>query len=146
MSGQSDEKRHATQGGTETEGAASEAHASTLSQPGAEAPIDAPEPFTELENLYAENAALKEKVLRAMAEAENVRRRAEREVSDAKLYGVTNFAREMLAFAENLRRAVESVPANSCRSSSKRRMMCIPYVSSSASTRMRDGWTRLIAR
>jgi molecular chaperone GrpE len=111
MSGQGDEKRHAAQGGKENEGAASEVHASTLSQPGAEALIDAPEPFTELENLYAENAALKEKVLRAMAEAENVRRRAEREVSDAKLYGVTNFAREMLAFADNLRRAVESVPA-----------------------------------
>ena len=111
MSGQGDEKRHAAQGGKENEGAASEGHASTLSQSGAEAPIDGPEPFTELENLYAENAALKEKVLRAMAEAENVRRRAEREVSDAKLYGVTNFAREMLAFADNLRRAVESVPA-----------------------------------
>ena len=46
-----------------------------------------------------------------MAEAENVRRRAEKEVADAKLYGVANFAREMLAFADNLRRAAESVPA-----------------------------------
>lgn len=90
---------------------ANEGRPSSLGQPGAEAPIDAPEPFTELENLYTENAALKEKVLRAMAEAENVRRRAEREVVDAKLYGVANFAREMLAFADNLRRAVESVPA-----------------------------------
>ena len=110
MSGQGDEKRYAAQEGQETQSATSEGHPSSFSQPGAEAPIDAPEPFTELENLYAENAALKEKVLRAMAEAENVRRRAEREVADAKLYGVTNFAREMLAFADNLRRAVESVP------------------------------------
>ncbi|WP_442756912.1 nucleotide exchange factor GrpE [Methylocystis sp. JAN1] len=90
---------------------ADEAHASSLSQPSAESPITEPEPFTELENLYQENASLKDKALRAMAEVENVRRRAEKEVADAKIYGVANFAREMLAFADNLRRAAESVPA-----------------------------------
>jgi molecular chaperone GrpE len=88
------------------------AHASSLSQPSAESPIGEPEPFTELENLYQENAGLKDRLLRAMAEAENVRRRAEKEVADAKLYGVTSFAREMLAFADNLRRAGESVSAD----------------------------------
>ncbi|QGM99694.1 nucleotide exchange factor GrpE [Methylocystis parvus] len=88
-----------------------EATASSLSQPSAESPINEPEPFTELENLYQENASLKDRVLRAMAEVENVRRRAEKEVSDAKVYGVANLAREMLAFADNLRRAAESVPA-----------------------------------
>ncbi|MFM8859381.1 MAG: nucleotide exchange factor GrpE [Methylocystis sp.] len=60
--------------------------------------------------LKQENADLKDRVLRALAEAENIRRRAEREVSEAKLYGAANFAREMLAFADNLRRAIESVP------------------------------------
>jgi len=105
------DKRHAAHDGQESGDMGDRGHSSSLSQPGAEASIDAPEPFTELENLYAENAALKEKVLRAMAEVENVRRRAEREVVDAKVYGVANFAREMLAFADNLRRAVESVPA-----------------------------------
>ncbi len=94
-----------------TPGPGAAAHASTFSQEAAETPVDAPEPFTELENLYAENTALKDKVLRTLAEAENVRRRAEREVADARAYGVTNLAREMLAFADNLRRAVESVPA-----------------------------------
>lgn len=84
--------------------------ASTLSQPSAESDISEPEPFTELENLYAENAGLKDRLLRSLAEVENVRRRAEREVADAKLYGASNFAREMLSFADNLRRAVESVP------------------------------------
>ncbi|MCX7898606.1 MAG: nucleotide exchange factor GrpE [Methylocystis sp.] len=84
---------------------------SSLSQPSAESSIAEPEPFTELENLHAENAALKDKVLRALAEVENVRRRAEKEVSDAKVYGASNFAREMLSFADNLRRAVESVSA-----------------------------------
>ena len=90
---------------------AAQERASSLSQPSAESDISEPEPFTELENLYAENAGLKDKLLRALAEVENVRRRAEREVADAKLYGASNFAREMLSFADNLRRAVESVPA-----------------------------------
>ncbi len=86
------------------------AEPSSLSQPSAESDIAQPEPFTELENLYAENAGLKDKLLRALAEVENVRRRAEREIADAKTYGVANFAREMLSFADNLRRAIESVP------------------------------------
>lgn len=60
-----------------------------------------------------EIASLKDKVLRTLAEMENLRRRTEREVADAKAYGVTGFARDMLTFADNLRRAVESIPADS---------------------------------
>jgi molecular chaperone GrpE len=85
--------------------------ASSLSQPAAESDITEPEPFTELENLYAENAGLKDKLLRSLAEMENLRRRTERETADAKTYGIANFAREMLSFADNLRRAAESIPA-----------------------------------
>jgi molecular chaperone GrpE len=70
-----------------------------------------PEPFTELENLYAENASLKDRALRTLAEMENMRRRTDKEVADAKTYGVTAFARDMLVFADNLRRALESIPA-----------------------------------
>ncbi|MFO1124183.1 MAG: nucleotide exchange factor GrpE [Methylocystis sp.] len=88
----------------------SAAEPSSLSQPSAESDIAQPEPFTELENLYAENAGLKDKLLRALAEVENVRRRAEREVADAKAYGVANFARETLSFADNLRRTLENAP------------------------------------
>jgi molecular chaperone GrpE len=95
---------------TPPQGEGNPAHASSLSQPSAESSINEPEPFTELENLYAENAGLKDKLLRAMAEVENVRRRAEREIADAKVYGVANLAREILPFADNLRRAAESVP------------------------------------
>lgn len=95
---------------TKTQGAA---EPSSLSQPSAESDIAQPEPFTELENLYAENAGLKDKLLRALAEVENVRRRAEREVADAKAYGVANFAREMMSFADNLQRALENVPEGS---------------------------------
>jgi molecular chaperone GrpE len=61
--------------------------------------------------LIAENASLKDKVLRTLAEMENLRRRTDKEVSDAKTYGVTSFARDMLTFADNLKRALENVPA-----------------------------------
>ena len=60
--------------------------------------------------LIAENASLKDKVLRTLAEMENLRRRTEKEVADAKTYGVTALARDMLTFADNLRRALENVP------------------------------------
>jgi molecular chaperone GrpE len=88
------------------------AHMSSFSAEGApQSPVTEPEPFTELENLYAENASLKDKMLRTLAEMENLRRRTDKEVADAKTYGVTAFARDMLVFADNLRRALDSIPA-----------------------------------
>jgi molecular chaperone GrpE len=76
----------------------------------AEAPAQ-PDPFVVLENLQAENAGLKDKLLRTLADMENLRRRTEKEVADAKTYGVTSFARDMLTFADNLHRALANVPA-----------------------------------
>ena len=61
--------------------------------------------------LEAENADLKDRALRAAAEMENLRRRTEREIRDARTYAVTNFAREMLAVMDNLGRAIAAVPA-----------------------------------
>jgi molecular chaperone GrpE len=61
--------------------------------------------------LEAERAELKDKRLRTLAEIENLRRRTEREVADARAYAVTNFARDMLNVADNVRRAIESLPA-----------------------------------
>jgi len=98
-------------GATPTFPAREAAHTTSFTAEAApQASIEAPEPFTELENLYAENNGLKDKILRTLAEMENLRRRTEREVADAKLYGVTAFARDMLTFADNLRRAIDSVP------------------------------------
>ena len=68
-----------------------------------------PDPFAVLEALNAENASLKDKALRVMADMENLRRRTEREVADAKAYGATSLARDMIGFADNLRRALDSV-------------------------------------
>ena len=66
--------------------------------------------FAVVEALNAENSQLKDRVLRTLAEMENLRRRTEREVSDAKAYGVTGFARDMLTVVDNLSRALEHLP------------------------------------
>lgn len=70
-----------------------------------EAPVD---PVAALE---ADKADLKDKLLRTLADMENLRRRTEREVADSRVYGITAFARDMLTVADNLRRALESFPA-----------------------------------
>ncbi len=74
-------------------------------------PAGEPDPFVVLEKLQAENADAKDKLLRTLAEMENLRRRTEREIADAKIYGITSFARDMLIFADNLSRALENLPA-----------------------------------
>ena len=65
----------------------------------------------EVERLRAEVSDLKEKHLRALAEVENTRRRAERDRLDASQYAVTRFARDMLAVSDNLQRALAHFPA-----------------------------------
>ena len=55
-------------------------------------------------------AELRDRLLRAMAELENTRKRAERDRQEANKYAVTGFARSILSVADNLRRAIESVP------------------------------------
>ncbi len=60
----------------------------------------------------AELAETKDRLLRALAETENVRRRAERERADALKYGGASLARELLNVADNLRRALDSAPAD----------------------------------
>ena len=59
--------------------------------------------------LEAEVAELKDKLLRALAETENVRRRSDRQRAETSRYAISNFAREMVVVADNLRRALESV-------------------------------------
>ena len=88
--------------------------------PNLEAGADAPEQAATAEaglaaqfaKLQAERDDLKDKLLRTLAEMENLRRRTEREIADAKSYAVTSFARDMLGSSDNLRRALESLPAN----------------------------------
>ena len=63
-------------------------------------------------DLEAESAEVKDRMMRLAADMENLRRRTEREVKDARTYAVTNFAREMLSVMDNLRRTVAAVPAD----------------------------------
>ena len=58
----------------------------------------------------AEIADLKDKLLRTLADMENLRRRAQKDREDALKYSAANFARDMLSVGDNLRRAVESIP------------------------------------
>lgn len=59
----------------------------------------------------AEKAEMKDKLLRTLADMENLRRRTEKEVADARAYAVTAFARDMLTVADNIHRALDAVPA-----------------------------------
>jgi molecular chaperone GrpE len=60
--------------------------------------------------LKAENAELRDKLLRALAETENTRRRAERDRTDASQYAIAHFARDMLGIADNFGRALAACP------------------------------------
>lgn len=71
---------------------------------------DDPEPGS-VELLQKEAAEARDRMLRTLAEMENLRKRTAKEVADAKLYGVTGFARDVLDIADNLQRALDAVPA-----------------------------------
>jgi molecular chaperone GrpE len=74
---------------------------------GVEAPAD------ETEALRAEIASLKEQMLRVAADAENTKRRIEREANDARAYAIQKFARDLLGAADNLSRATAHAPKDS---------------------------------
>jgi molecular chaperone GrpE len=80
----------------------------------AEAPIEAEaegaSQETRAADLEAELAEYKDRLLRALAETENVRRRSQREREDASKYAIAGFAKDLLSAADNLRRALESLP------------------------------------
>ncbi len=89
----------------ETAAEAAEGAASHAAEPEAEAAE------AELERLRTENAELKDKYLRALADMENLRRRLMKEKEEAVKYAAADFARDMLNVCDNLSRAIESVPA-----------------------------------
>ena len=75
----------------------------------ADALVAPPDP---LADAVREVAEFKDKLLRTLAEMENLRRRTEREVTDARLYGIAGFARDILGVADNMDRALQSLGAN----------------------------------
>jgi len=64
-----------------------------------------------VEALAKEVAEARDKALRTLAEMENLRKRTAKEVTDARAYGITGFARDVLDIADNLQRALDAVPA-----------------------------------
>ena len=65
-----------------------------------------PTPSTALEREHAE---MRDRLLRTLAEMENLRKRTEREVTDSRLYGVASFARDVVGVADNMRRALDAI-------------------------------------
>ena len=86
----------------------------TASDDNAPAPDDVDDTQEELdpfEALTAERDQLKDQLLRALADTENMRRRTEREMESARKYGHTNFARDLVGAIDNLARAIDAVGA-----------------------------------
>lgn len=84
-------------------------------QPAAEAPAPADplaEALAKIAALEADTAKAKDAALRAMADAENMRKRADREIVDREKYAVGSFAKALLAVSDNLRRALDAVSAD----------------------------------
>jgi molecular chaperone GrpE len=91
------------------------AAAPEVAAPSAAAPESAPAggvSETKVASLEAEISTLKDQLLRALAEVENVRRRAQREREDTAKFAVAGFSKELVVVADNLRRALDAVPAD----------------------------------
>jgi len=69
----------------------------------------APEQADLIVEAKREATEFKDKLLRTLAEMENLRKRTEREVLDARLYGIAGFARDVLAVADNMHRALDAI-------------------------------------
>jgi molecular chaperone GrpE len=72
---------------------------------------DDPEPNS-VEALTKDAADARDKMLRTLAEMENLRKRTQKEVADARTYGVSKFAGDIVDIADNLQRALDAVPAD----------------------------------
>ncbi len=71
-----------------------------------------PDPATHVAELEKQLSEMKDKVLRAMADAENTRRRTQKEREETSRYAIANFAKEMLTVSDNLRRALDVAPTD----------------------------------
>jgi molecular chaperone GrpE len=83
-----------------------EAEAVASGDAAAEAVAATPRPSTSLDRELAE---MKDRLLRALADMENMRKRTEREVADARAYGISAFARDILGVADNMHRAMQAL-------------------------------------
>lgn len=80
--------------------------------PNLEVPSKPEEGATDLQQLQAEKADLQDKLLRALAEAQNVRRRGQQDVERERKFGIERFAKDVLSVADNLGRALSVLPGD----------------------------------
>jgi len=88
-----------------------------------EAEAAPPTPAERVVALEVELAEERDRLLRALAETENTRRRAQRERIDAEKYGITRFAEGLLSVADNLRRALDSLPESEAKDDRTRSLL-----------------------
>src|SRR5476649_2911056 len=88
---------------------ASQTEGQAAPQPAAAAAAAAAPSADPIALLVREAADYKDKLLRALADMENLRKRTEREVADSRLYGITTFARDILNVADNMHRALNAL-------------------------------------
>ena len=74
--------------------------------------IEADEPENREEELELKISELKDQLLRAVADSENIRKRSEREKEQTRKFGIANFAKDLLSIADNLGRALDAAPKN----------------------------------
>jgi len=115
------EKEHKTAPAEEETAANNNVEETAEERPAGEAEELSPE--ARVAALEAELAEQKDRLLRALAETENVLRRGQREREDASKYAVTGFAKELLSVADNLRRALDSVPAEEAKDQRTRSLL-----------------------
>ena len=84
---------------------------------------DAAAQSNDIAALTEELATAKQEVLYAKAETQNVRRRLEKDITDARAYAATSFARDMLSVADNLRRALDSLPESEAKDDRTRSLL-----------------------
>ncbi len=89
----------------------SDENAAQGEQPETEVPVTETPEVDPVEALQAENAELKDRVLRTIAEMENLRKRTERDVADTRSYAIAGFARDMLSATDALSQALVMIPA-----------------------------------
>src|SRR4029453_6549087 len=99
-----------------TDPSATDEDQAKAADPGSAAPANqSPDPNlqlgADLDALLSENAEMRDRLLRTMADMENLRRRTEREKADTARYAISNFARDVLTVGDNLKRTIEHVPA-----------------------------------
>ena len=107
MSDMKPEGQPATDAATGSDAAQSQASAAA-----AASAEEALNPAIVIDKLRAENADLRDRLLRAHAEMDNIRKRTDREKSEAHKYAVTRFARDIVTVGDNFQRAIEAVPAD----------------------------------